>query len=92
MSARTNGLPRNCVGRPKGPNKATTPLMRSVIDAIDRSGFDDAYVAKRAGIGKNEISNWRTGYRGNPTVIRLSWVLEAIGHSAVIVDDKERQR
>lgn len=92
MTARSDGLPRNHPGRPKSAIRAKNRIMRSVIEAVDRSGFTDSYIAARAGIGKNELSNWRAGYRGNPSVLRLSWVLEAIGAEIEIIDRNERKK
>ena len=65
-------------GRQKGPNKATDPITRAVIDAIDATGLEQAWICRRAGIGKNTISRWRIGLE-TPNARMLSYVLEAVG-------------
>jgi len=84
-----NGHPQNHTGRPKGPIKTKNPLVRAVLEAIDRAGYTDQYVARRAGLGKNELSNWRRGQHDNPTVIRIAWTLTAIGAQVWVVDNLE---
>ena len=72
-------------GRPKGPIKATDLLTRKVLETIDATTLDDRWIAERAGLGVNDISNWRRG-KTIPSAMRLSWVLEAIGAEIEIRD------
>lgn len=84
-----NGQPQNHPGRPKGAIRTKNPLVRAVLEAIDRAGYTDSFIAVRAGLGKNELSNWRRGEHDNPTVARLCWVLESIGAQVWVVDNLE---
>lgn len=72
-------------GRPKGPNRAHDPLTRAVVAAVDRSGLEQAWVSRRAGLPKDTLSRWRTGME-TPRAASLALVLEAIGLDLRIVD------
>jgi transcriptional regulator with XRE-family HTH domain len=87
-----NGQPQNHPGRPKGPIKTKNPMVRAVLEAVDRAGYTDIYIANRAGLESNELSRWRTGEYDNPGVIRICWVLEALGMQFWIVDKFEPRR
>jgi DNA-binding phage protein len=78
-------------GRPRGPVVATDPLIRAVLEAVDKSGLDDGWIAKRAGISRNELSRWRSGVN-SPRVRSISYVLAAIGAHAVVIDNNARQK
>lgn len=77
-------------GRPPGPNRARDPLTRAVLDALDRNPRGtNAWLAKRAGIGRNEISRWRMGTY-TPSAYALWLVMEAAGLGFEIIDNRMR--
>lgn len=77
--------------RPRGPIMTDNMILKAVLEAIEKSKLDDVWIVKRAGVSKNLISRWRTG--GVESQVRLvSYVIEAIGHQVVIMDDVEYQQ
>lgn len=77
--------------RPRTPIKTNNMILVAVLEAIEASKLDDVWIVKRAGVSKNLISRWRTG--GTESQVRLvSYVIEAIGHRVVIMDEAEHQK
>lgn len=72
-------------GRPRGPNMASDPLTRAVMDAVDRTQMSQGHVIEKAGWPRASYSRWRTGRSGAPAAA-LADILEAIGADFVIVD------
>jgi transcriptional regulator with XRE-family HTH domain len=75
-------------GRPKGPNKAKDHITRVVIDALDATGFDQAWLCRRAGLSKDTLSRWRSGME-NPRTFSLSLILVAAGLGFKVIDSLE---
>lgn len=74
--------------RPRNPISTDNLILKAVLEAIERSKLDDAWITKRAGVSKNLISRWRN--EGVESQVRLvSYVVEAIGHHVVVMSDAE---
>lgn len=86
---RLDGKPRNHPGKARGPIKAKNPIVIATLEAVERSGMSDRKICKIAGIGKNELSQWRTMAR-TPMVERVSWVLQAIGAHVIVIDGNNK--
>ncbi len=72
-------------GRPRGERRTTNPLTCAVLDAIERSGLDDKWIAAKAGLPKGTISNWRLD-RTTPNGNQIAWVLTVLGATFSIHD------
>lgn len=72
-------------GRPKADVAAADAVTQVVVEAIDAAGFDDGYVARRAGIGRNELSRWRHGH-ASPSAASLAAAAQACGFEVFIRD------
>lgn len=70
-----------------GPIRTTEPLVRQVLEAVERSGLLDKQIVSLAGVNGNELAAWRRGER-NPTLMRMSKVLAVVGAELVV---QERQ-
>lgn len=70
---------------PQLPNRAADPLTWAVMDAVDRSGLDLRWVAKRAGLHVNQLRDWRAG-RSSANARSLGYLLEAVGSVVTVTD------
>lgn len=72
-------------GRTPRPPKARDRLTQAVLEAIEKTGLDDEWVTRTAGIGRNEMSRMRNG-AVSPNASTLDKVLEACGLTMTIDD------
>lgn len=63
--------------RMRGPNRATDPETREVIDAVASSKLYDVEIANRAGIALNTLRAWRNGTHKGQSFL-LECVREAL--------------
>ena len=61
----------------RGPNRATDPATRAVVDAIYASKAYDAEITEAAGLGHDTIRKWRNGTRKGQKFL-LECVREAL--------------
>lgn len=69
----------------RGALQAADPVTQAVMLAVDQSGLDLDWVAKRSGINRNMILDWRRG-RSSANAKSLSYILEAIGATVTVTD------
>lgn len=71
------------MSRKRGSIRHTDPLVRQVLQAVERSGLLDKQIVSLAGVNGNELAAWRRGER-MPTLPRMSKVLAVIGAELVV--------
>jgi hypothetical protein len=70
------------------PPQHAHPLIRELYVLLDQNNADLQDVARRAGLGVNSITKWRT--ENTPSIANLEAVLNVIGKRLVIVDADQR--
>lgn len=76
--------------RSRSPNKATTPLLRSLFDRIDADGSTFVEIEKKSGVLRTTISLHRRG-KVTPRLDIFEAVANAAGYDVVLVK-KEKTR
>ena len=62
--------------KPRPPNH-THPLVRRFFDELAKTGLTDAYLARKAGLNRRSVNNWRR--HCNPTLPNFAAALNALG-------------
>lgn len=78
------------MSNPQLPLKSADPVTFAVMEAVDRSGLDLRWVAKRAGVHVNQLRDWRSG-RSSANARSLGYLLEAIGATFAVTDINARK-
>ncbi len=80
----TDPKPAARLGRPHAPCYWTQGLMQKLFEAVDSSGVAENIIAKRAGVARGLLGNWRTGKRAPQALLAADAMLQAIGYEIVI--------
>jgi predicted XRE-type DNA-binding protein len=72
------------VPRARGPNLARSPIVREVVELIDKSGWADWQVAEVAGVSLPYISQLRGGRRHEVSATCLEALLGVFGRKLTI--------
>lgn len=68
----------------RGPNKATTVLMRTLFSHIDATDHLVKGIAKDAGVHRQQLSNYRAG-KFTPRLDIFEAIANAAGYDVVLV-------
>lgn len=71
------------MARTRGPNLARSPIVREVVDLIDKSGWKDWQVAEVAGVSRPYITQLRSGARHEVSVTCIESILGVFGRKLV---------
>jgi|TARA_R110000824_G_scaffold3241_1_gene15360 DNA-binding phage protein len=63
------------------------PIIRKVVELTNKSKMNSAQVCKKAEIGINSITGWKTNYgtgQRNPSLHNIQAVLKVLGYKLVV--------